>query len=408
MVFETELTRKSRDYVEKFLQENIKDHLFYHDFQHSRDVAEATIEIGKANNLSDDDLETVIIAAWFHDTGYLLGMDNHETESKNIASEFLRSMGVNEKKIAEVGGCIIATKMPQRPTNLMEEVLCDADLHHLSSDEFFAKSELLRKELSARSDKEIKNYKWFKKSLKFLKEHNFFTPYARENLLPTKELNVDKLKILVKELKGRKSEQGDKSESGPDTESDIDKEMTLTGTPERGVETLFRITSKNHIDFSSMADNKAHIMISINSILISILFSVLFRRFEEYPNLIFPSIVLALTCLTTMVFAILATRPNFTRGTFTREDIEKRRTNLLFFGNFHKMPIENYEWGMKRIITDSDFLYSSMIRDIYFLGKVLGRKYQLLRISYTVFMYGFIVSVIAFTLWVFYLKSANI
>jgi predicted metal-dependent HD superfamily phosphohydrolase len=400
MVFETDLTRKSRDYVEKFLQENTKDQLYYHDVQHSRDVAEASIEIGKATRLSDEELEIVVIAAWFHDTGYLQGMENHEVESKNIATDFLRTQGVDEKKIADVAGCIIATKMPQRPTNIMESVLCDADLHHLSSEEFFTKSELLRKELSAGRDHEIKDSKWFKKSLKFLKEHNFFTPYARENLLPVKEQNVKRLKNLVKEFKSKK----DKIEE----EVDIEKELVLTETPQRGVETLFRITSKNHMDFSSMADNKAHIMISINSILISALFSILFRRFEEYPELIFPSMILALTGLTSMVFAILATRPNVTPGIFTREDIEKRRTNILFFGNFHKMPLENYEWGMKRIITDNDFLYSSMIRDIYFLGKVLGKKYQLLRISYTVFMYGFIVSVIAFTVWILYFKPATI
>ena len=400
MVFETDLTTKSRDYVEKFLQENTKDQLYYHDFQHSRDVADAVVEIGKATKLSDPELETVVIAAWFHDTGYLMGMENHEVQSKNIATDFLRSQGVDEKKIADVAGCIIATKMPQRPTNIMEAVICDADLHHLSSEEFFTKSELLRKELSVGRNREIKDTKWFKKSLKFLKEHNFFTPYARENLLPVKEQNVKRLKALVKEFKTKK-------DKNPDNVNN-EKELILTEVPERGVETLFRITSKNHLAFSSMADNKANIMISINSILISVLFSGLFRHFEEYPGLIYPTMILALTCLITMVFAILATRPNFTRGTFTREDIQKRKTNLLFFGNFHQMPIENYEWGIKHIITDNDFLYSSMIRDIYFLGKVLGRKYQLLRISYTVFMYGFIVSVIAFTLWILYFKPGSI
>ena len=215
-----------------------------------------------------------------------------------------------------------------------------------------------------------------------------------------KEQNIKKLRLLIREHKEEKLKKKAYDLTG--------EELKLKGIPERGVETLFRITSKNHIDFSTMADNKAHIMITINSILISILFSVLFRRLEDYPNLIFPSVVLALTCLITMVFAILATRPNYTRGIFTREDIENRKTNLLFFGNFHKMPIENYEWGIKKIITDNDLLYSSMIRDIYFLGKVLGRKYQLLRISYTVFMFGFILSVIAFTLWAFYFRSAGI
>ncbi|HLF33728.1 MAG TPA: HD domain-containing protein, partial [Cyclobacteriaceae bacterium] len=125
MVFETDLIRKSREYVEKFLKENTKDHFYYHDFQHFSDVAGAAVEIGKASNLSEAQLETVVIAAWFHDTGYFTGKDNHEIAGKDIAVEFLRSLKVDEQKISEVAGCIIATKMPQRPTNIMEEVLCD-------------------------------------------------------------------------------------------------------------------------------------------------------------------------------------------------------------------------------------------------------------------------------------------
>jgi predicted metal-dependent HD superfamily phosphohydrolase len=400
MAFETELTKKSREYVEKYLHENFNEQLYYHNFKHLQDVAAAALEIGQATELTQDQLETVIIAAWFHDTGYSKGWENHEFTSKNLASEFLRSLGVDEKKIADIGGCIIATKMPQRPTNIMEEVLCDADLNHVASEEFFTKSEMLRREISARNETNIKKLKWFKESLEFLKKSEYFTPYAREKLLPAKEQNLNKLKSLVKQIKEKKKSKDDYQLTGD--------EKVLTGMPGRGVETLFRITSKNHIDFSSMADNKANIMISINSILISILFSVLFSKFEEYPNLIFPSMVLALTCLTTMVFAILATRPGLANGIYSREEFEKRKTNLLFFGNFYNMPISEYEWGMKQIISDNDFLYSSLIRDIYYLGKVLGRKYKYLRISYTVFMFGFIFSVIAFTLWIFYFRSVSI
>ncbi len=400
MIFETELIKKSRDFVEKYLQENSNEQLYYHNFKHLQDVAEAATEIGQATQLTNDQLETVIIAAWFHDTGYSKGWENHEFTSQALATEFLRSLGVDEKKITDIGGCIIATKLPQRPTNIMEKVLCDADLNHISSEEFFTKSEMLRKEISARNATDIKKLKWFKESLKFIKNSDYFTPYAKDKYQPAKKQNVEKLKSLVKQIKEKK-----KSKKNYEV---IDEDVHLTGIPSRGVETLFRITSKNHIDFSSMADNKAHIMISINSILISILFSVLFSKLEDYPNLIFPSLVLALTCLTTMIFAILATRPNYTSGVFSREDIENRRSNLLFFGNFYNMPIHDYEWGMKKIITDSDFLYSSLIKDIYYLGKVLGKKYKFLRISYTVFMYGFIFSVIAFTVWILNYKSNSI
>jgi hypothetical protein len=140
----------------------------------------------------------------------------------------------------------------------------------------------------------------------------------------------------------------------------------------------------------------------------SIVFSVLFNKFATDPNLIPPTIILSIVSTTTIIFAILATRPNLTSGVFTRDDIRKRRTNLLFFGNFYKMPLNDYEWGIKELMNDRDFLYGSMIRDIYYLGKVLGKKYLFLRISYTIFMFGLVISIIAFAIAVFLFPTASI
>ena len=145
MGFETELTRKTRDYVDQFLRENMKEPLPYHNFNHLEDVVHASIEIGQAMKLIEDQLEMVVIASWFHDIGYYKGWEDHELTGREIAGKFLRSQGVSEKKIEEVGGCILATRLPQRPTNILEKVVCDADLHHISSEEFFDKSELLRR-----------------------------------------------------------------------------------------------------------------------------------------------------------------------------------------------------------------------------------------------------------------------
>ena len=94
-----------------------------------------------------------------------------------------------------------------------------------------------------------------------------------------------------------------------------------------------------------------------------------------------------------IIFAILSTRPKVTSGTFTRKDIEDKKVNLLFFGNFYKMPLEEYEWAVNEMMKDREYLYGSMIKDLYFLGKVLNRKYALLRTTYTIFMIGIIVSV---------------
>ncbi|RZM23387.1 MAG: phosphohydrolase, partial [Pedobacter sp.] len=74
------------------------------------------------------------------------------------------------------------------------------------------------------------------------------------------------------------------------------------------------------------------------------------------------------------------------------------KTNLLFFGNFYKMQLEEYQWAMNEMMKDNDYLYNSMIKDLYFLGLVLHRKYKLLRITYNIFMFGIIVSVIAFVI----------
>ncbi|MEM0939307.1 MAG: Pycsar system effector family protein [Bacteroidota bacterium] len=176
-------------------------------------------------------------------------------------------------------------------------------------------------------------------------------------------------------------------------------------TPTRGIETMFRTTSKNHMELSAIADNKANIMISINSIILSVMISVLIRKLEEYPHMTIPAILLTLVCLTTIVFAVLATLPNISSGKFDRLDIVNKKTNLLFFGNFHKMSLKEYEWGMKEMLQDADYLYGSMIKDIYFLGIVLGKKYRLLRVSYTIFMFGFVLSILGFIIAELFFKS---
>jgi len=399
MEVESDLLRKSRNYVEAFLKENLSKGIYYHDLEHTQEVVKATREIGVASDLSEEELDTVLIAAWFHDTGYYKGMEDHEKISKEVAEEFLRNEGVDERKIEDVSGCILATRIPQHPNNLMEEVLCDADLSHVSTKEFFKKSELLRKEFSLIFPDEIQLDEWFKNSIKFLKKHNFFTEYAQENLLPAKKENLKKLKVLYKDFLVDNTEEIKTAKS---------KKKKEDKKPTRGIETLFRTTSRNHVDFSSMADNKAHIMISINSIMMSVVVSVLFNKFATDQYLIPPTIILSIVGTATIIFAILATRPNLTTGIFTKEDIKKRRANLLFFGNFYKMPLDDYEWGVKELMNDKEFLYGSMIRDIYFLGKVLGRKYLYLRISYTIFMYGLVLSVLAFAIAIFVFSSRSI
>ena len=167
-------------------------------------------------------------------------------------------------------------------------------------------------------------------------------------------------------------------------------------TPDRGIETMFRLTSKNHFTLSGIADNKASTLISISALIISIIVSVLVRRLQEDPQLIIPTVMLLITLMGTIIFAVLSTRPKVTSFTISREDITQRKGNLLFFGNFINMPVEDYEWGIKELMGDRDYLYNNLIRDIYYLGVVLDKKYRYLRYAYNIFMYGLILSVIGY------------
>jgi len=166
------------------------------------------------------------------------------------------------------------------------------------------------------------------------------------------------------------------------------------------------LTSKNHIDISGMADSKANIMISINSIIISVLLGSLMQKLDSNPHLIPPTIILLIVTLFSIVYSILSLRPNITSGKFSKEDIANQKTNLLFFGNFHKMTREDYHWGMNRLMENSSFLYSNLIDDIFFLGVVLAKKYKYLRAAYNIFMYGIIVAVIAFVVAILFFENS--
>ncbi len=160
---------------------------------------------------------------------------------------------------------------------------------------------------------------------------------------------------------------------------------------------MFRLTARNQINLSSIADNKANILISINTIVLTVLVSIGIGKISDYPVITFPAIIFTSTCLATIIFAILSTRPKISSGKFSKEDIQNKRINLLFFGNFYKMDMDEYEWAVKEMMDDQNYLYSSMIRDQYSLGKVIGQKYRLLRIAYTVFMIGLVISSLLFT-----------
>lgn len=405
-----QLLEEVKHEVTRFYYSHEKPGFSYHNLAHTRRVVSNAAQISQHYRLDDKDFFIVATAAWYHDIGYYLnGAEDHEKQGVEAATSFLKSKEVSEEVINAVQQCILATRVPQSPHTLLEQIVCDADLFHLGSDEFPEHNKQMRREMEWRSGKSISKSEWRHNTLKFLQSHHFQTDYAIQLLSTNKQENIDL--ILSKEMekdkpekqkkKSRHQEEGKVSPvitgtSDPDLVPVIEKKKKNPDRPERGIETMFRISSNNHQRLSDMADNKANIMITTTSIIMSVLLSIMLRKLEDNQHLIIPTILLLATCVITMVCAILATRPSLPDGLFTQADLDAKKVNLLFFGNFYKMNYEDYDNGMQQVMNDRDFLYGSLTRDVYSQGIVLGRKYRLLRAGYNVFMYGVIISVLAY------------
>ena len=385
-----EILDKIKSHISTLFASGQQNELRYHNISHTEKVAEYAARMANHYQLSDKDFFTVMAASWFHDVGYLEGKKGHEALGADEASAYLRTLGLDEAHIAEITGCILATRMPQQPKGLLQEIVCDADLFHLGTSAFKDCSKALRKELEQGMGQVIDKERWRAENIRFLQAHHFHTSYANEHLNPVKKRNLESL--LQKEKEPRVQP------AIAEVPVKQEKKSKKEDRPDKGIETMFRVTSANHQRLSDMADNKSHIMISTNSIILSVILSILLRKLEDNPHLILPTVLLLITCVVTMVFSILATRPAIPSGTFSREDVTSKRVNLLFFGNFYRMPLSDFQEGMHEVMDDREFLYNSLIKDLHGQGVVLGRKYRLLRMGYNVFMYGIVVSVVAFIL----------
>lgn len=197
--FSTPLIEKTREYVAGYIGDNFTEKICYHNIDHTIEVVEASELIGQQSGISDKDLEIIIIAAWFHDTGYYLGCENHEEASAVIAKEYLEMEKVSPEVIEKVFNCILSTKIPQQPKTDLEEVICDADLIHLSSERFFEKSQLLLHEILFQNH-DISYVQWLKESLDFVLEHKYHTAYGKDVLSPMLKNNIDLIRAKINEL----------------------------------------------------------------------------------------------------------------------------------------------------------------------------------------------------------------
>jgi predicted metal-dependent HD superfamily phosphohydrolase len=391
-----QLLDEVKEHVIKYFHAHNNPDLVYHNLNHTKNVVAAAMQIANHYQLGDEDYFIVIAGAWFHDMGYMVDASKHEESSAQIAADYLKHKGVDAAVIAKIQGVIMATKMPQNPNGLLEEIMCDADLFHLGTADQRKTSRQLREEMLLFCKKDISKADWRKKTIELMEGHHYFTDYCRLLLDEQKAKNLADLKEKQSKSDTKQQDVVIFDKQTEVTKDDDEPEKKKKDRPERGIETMFRISSTNHQRLSDMADNKAHIMITVNSIILSAIISLVLRKLDQDSTWLIPTVMLISVSLLTITFSILATRPSIPDGRFTRDNLKNKDVNLLFFGNFYRMSLDEYSAGMFQLMEDKEFLYGNLIRDNFSQGVVLGKKYRLLRISYNIFMFGLIVSVFAY------------
>jgi predicted metal-dependent HD superfamily phosphohydrolase len=353
MPVESNIVTKASEFVASLFEDRLPDHLPFHTFEHTKMVARTAHTIGKGMKLGEEGIEVVTLAAWLHDVGYTELYKGHEEISVRIATEFLKGENYPDEKIELIIGCIRATKIPQQPHNLLEEIVADADLSGFGRKSFFKQSELLHSEWERALGKSFTEAEWAQQNLELLTGHRYFTIYAQETFSEQKAENI---RTLYKRLRKMKTKEYERNIY---PENEIQKFPHISGIDfheEPGTKRMHRHSAKRMKEIT-LADSKAQTLLFAATILLT--FSILFLLMSHgrNPYLGIPFLVLLVASSSAILYSILSVIPE--KVTAPKE------------------------------ITD--FVEAQRERDI-----LLARKKHYVRIGYKIFMYGICTSAILF------------
>lgn len=190
----TELIKKVENYCKELLDKSRCKSLQFHNYQHTLDVVENANLIAAQSGIAEENRELLVISAYFHDVGNMEANKAHEMLSCSIARSFLESENYPEEKIKQIENIILATDIHRKPANLLEEIICDADLGHLGKKSFLTKNRLLREEWENFLGMIFTDKEWLQLNVRFLDEHQFYTAIARKIYGEQKSRNLINLR----------------------------------------------------------------------------------------------------------------------------------------------------------------------------------------------------------------------
>lgn len=381
------LVAKADAYVRMRLEEDLDPKYLFHNYAYATEIEDALVGLLEETEVAEETATLLRIAALFLPIGYVAGHKKNQqravNELEDWAAENEVSLETSDGKATE---WILALEKAKPEDPLPVRLLHDAANSWLGRKRYERRADLLQLEREAIAGKNGDPIKFGEEMQAYLTHFNYLTTAGKRSFDKRRRKNVSgqqsaNYKTEQKEVKARTGKNFG-----------------------RGIDTMYRTSFRNHITLSKIADGKANMMISINTIILSIVITVsgasisfFEETFYENPEFLVPIISLLLSSLTAVVFAVFSARPSVTEYRIKKDKlIRSKEASLLYFGNFLKLEKREFIDYMATMKMNQDALYDDLAKDLYDLGAVMHKKYLLLTISYNTFVGGLALAVISF------------
>lgn len=384
------LVEQARQYAWQRFEQHRVPRLVFHSFHFTRDLVDTVGTLSDKSEAPATEKDLAQVAAWLLPLGFLINYHDPIPTSEQEARTFARQQDLDPKALEQLIGRVMRKQGPQ---TLPEQLLSDA--YHIVTfiDQYESRHGLMRLEQELMLQRRHDRLEWSQLELQELLGVKLYTPYAREHYEGQLAEHILGRKQRIEKLSRRDSLELIASEGKV-----VPFQGLEGGDTARAIQTFFRANYRNHINLSAIADNKANIMISVNSILISVLITFLSYRNigENNPAILLPVVIFIVSGAASLIFAVLSARPKVTTLNHQGQAAQDLQKNIVFFGNFVHLDLDQYESAMDAMFRSDELMYGNLTRDLYHLGKVLDQKYRFLSVSYTIFMIGFVVTVFTF------------
>ncbi len=386
----------AQQYILNLYNQKNDPRLLYHSYRQTSEIARTVNVLAQANASVKDDWELAELGAWFVNAGYLLDPRQASRKSIEVAEKFLSAHQYPQSKKQQLLELLKEVLIKQEPEKPASQLLSDSIAAVRFGENFLGYAELLRTEMELLKLTDGAQHvdAWEEWLFQQLMKVRFYTPHGKMNLEPVVASNLLECRKKLDEKKMDKP-------ASVEVQADATAEAPKAEEEPLAISVGFwAVNYHNHLRLSTIADLKAHAMIAINAILLCLIIGMLLYSdvSNHNPGLIMPAFLFITTGLASLVCAGLAVKPRVTSVVHEATPLEDAKRNIVFFGNFVSMEPENFKQIIEEVVRDRDLLQLNFTSDLYHLGKVLDEKFRYLSYCYTLFLFGFIASVLAFLL----------